>query len=47
MRYRNLYHIATEQSEVISHFEKAKYIVRAKRVYRTKGFTINYKGFVG
>ena len=33
---RNLYHIATEHSEIISNFAKAKYIERAERVYRRK-----------
>ena len=32
---RNLYHIATEYSKVISHF--LKYIARAERVYRKRG----------
>ena len=39
----NLYHIATEQSTVISHFAKSKYIARAKRVYRRKRLMMNDK----
>lgn len=37
----NLYHIAIEQSEIISYFYK--YIVRARRVYNQKGLRMNNK----
>ena len=46
LRQRDLYHIENERSEFISNFAKAKYIERAKRVYRQRKKSMEQKNLL-